>query len=284
MRHALLSFLLLVAACSSAPERVIDGGTNLAGCFIPSDGGVFVSGLPAPVPGCVADAGSTGVLDLAALGWLRSGGVLVVPPEAAAGKAVPVVFAFHGAGESGEAIREALALGPSTDAGVILVFPNAAAQQTWDIRPISADGRNVDALIRRLSQTYCIEPTRIYITGFSAGAVFTLFLGCNVPDTFRGMGVIAGADDRFSLSCCHSGISGIFIHGTNDEAFSLAEGLRAVGTTLVRDKCGSTAVTDDANCQTYSCPAPYAVDFCQWNGDHDIPPFAGAEIVRFFGL
>ena len=283
MRHALLSFLLLVAACSSAPERVIDGGSNLAGCLIPPDGGVFLSGLPTPVPGCVADAGPTGELDLAALGWLRSGGVLVVPPEAAAGKAVPVVFGFHGAGESGERIREALALGPSLDAGVIRVFPNAA-QGTWDIRAVSADGRNVDALIQNLSRTYCIDPARIYITGFSAGAVFTLFLGCNVPDTFRGMGVIAGVYDRFSLSCCHSGISGIFIHGTDDEAFSLAAGQRAVGTTLVRDGCDPTAVTDDATCQTYSCPAPYAVDFCQWNGDHDIPPFAGAEIVRFFGL
>ena len=173
MRHALLSFLLLVAACSSAPERVIDGGTNLAGCFIPPDGGVFLSGLPAPVPGCVADAGPTGVLDLAALGWLRSGGVLVVPPEAAAGKAVPVVFAFHGAGESGEAIRDALALGPSTDAGVILVFPNAAAQGTWDIRPVSADGRNVDALIQQLSDRTptpapVAAPAVFWMTAFSS--------------------------------------------------------------------------------------------------------------------
>lgn len=284
MRHALLAFPLLVAACSSAPDLVTDGGADLAGCFKPSDAGVFVSGLAAPVPGCVADAGPTGELDLAALGWSPQGGILVVPPEAAAGTAVPVVFAFHGANGSGAEARSRLGLEASADAGAIFIYPDAA-QGTWDIRPVSADGRRVDALIQRLSRSYCIDPQRIYMAGFSAGAVFTLFLGCNVPDTFRGMAVVAGADDRFSLSCCHSAISGIFIHGTRDEAFSLAEGQRARGFTLARDGCDpSSALTDDAYCQSYSCPAPYAVDYCEWDGDHDVPPFAGAEISRFFGL
>ena len=284
MRHALLALLILVAACSSAAERVTDGGGTPLACYIPSDGGVFVSGLPAPVPGCIADAGPTGELDLAALGWLRSGGILVVPPEAAAGSAVPVVFVFHGSGGTGAEARSMFNLEASADAGAIFVYPNAAAQQAWDIRPVSADGRNVDSLIRQLSQSYCIDPARIYMAGFSAGAVFTLYLGCNVPVTFRGLASVAGTDDRFDLRCCQSGISGIFIHGTQDDTISLAEGQRAVGTTLVRDKCGSTAVTDDANCQRYSGPVPYAVDFCQWNGSHDVPPFAGGEITRFFGL
>lgn len=172
----------------------------------------------------------------------------------------------------------------SADAGVIFVYPDGAAQLTWDIRPVSADGRNVDNLIRRLSQSYCIDPARIYMAGFSAGAVFTLYLGCNVPGTFRGMASVAGAADRFDLRCCQSGISGIFIHGTQDDTISFTEGQRALDTTLVRDKCDPGALTDDASCQRYSCPVPYAVDFCQWNGGHDVPPFAGAEIVRFFGL
>jgi polyhydroxybutyrate depolymerase len=284
MRHALLAFLMLLAACSSAPEKVIDGGTTALACFIPSDGGVFVSGLPAPIPGCTADAGPTGELDLAALGWLHSGGVMVVPAEAAAGTAVPVVFVFHGSGETGPEARSMFNLEASADAGVIFVYPNAAAQLAWDIRPLSADGLNVDTLIRRLSQSYCIDPARIYMAGFSAGAVFTLYLGCNVPGTFRGLASVAGADDRFELGCCRSGISGIFIHGTQDDTILLSEGQRSVDTTLVRDKCGSSTVPDDADCQAYSCPAPYAVDYCQWTGGHDVPPFAGGEIVRFFGL
>jgi poly(3-hydroxybutyrate) depolymerase len=284
MRHALLAVPLVVAACSSTPGVVTDGGAPPLACYIPADGGVFVSGLQAPVPGCIADAGPTGELDLAALGWLPSGGIMVVPPEAAAGTAVPVVLVFHGSGGTGAEARSMFNLEVSADAGVIFVYPDAAAQMTWDIRPVSADGHNVDKLIRQLSQTYCIDPARIYMAGFSAGAVFTLYLGCNVPGTFRGMASVAGADDRFELQCCHSGISGIFIHGTQDDTITIVEGTRALVTTLVRDKCDPNALTDDASCQRYSCPVPYAVDFCEWNGDHDVPPFAGAEIIRFFGL
>jgi poly(3-hydroxybutyrate) depolymerase len=163
------------------------------------------------------------------------------------------------------------------------VYPDAV-QGTWDIRPLSADGRRVDVLLRRLSQSYCIDPARIYMAGFSAGAVFTLYLGCNVPDTFRGMAVVAGSDQRFSRACCHSSISGLFIHGTEDEAFPLTDGQRARDFTLGRDDCGTAPSPDGAHCAGYSCPLPYAVDYCEWTGGHDVPPWAGAEISRFFSL
>ena len=283
MRQVPLAFFLLVTGCSSAPDLGTDAGTDLSQCFRPSDGGVFVTGLPAPIPGCAADAGATGELDLASLGWVREGGVLVVPPTAAAGTALPVVVVFHGAGGSGEQARARFGLEGPADGGAIFVYPNAA-QGTWDIRAASVDGRRVDNLLRRLAESYCIDRERIYMAGFSAGAVFTLYLGCNVPDTFRGMAVVAGSNERFSLSCCHSAISGIFIHGTQDEAFPLEEGQRARNYTLRRDGCASSSIPDGSQCQAYSCPVPYSVDYCEWSGDHDVPPWAGSEISRFFAL
>lgn len=283
MRQTLLVLPLVIAACSSAPDLGSGDAGDLSACFKPSDGGVFVSGLASPIAGCSADAGPTGELDLGALGWAREGGVMVVPPGAAAGTPTPVVFVFHGANQSGENARARFGLEGPADGGAIFVYPNAI-QGTWDIRAVSNDGRRVDVLIRKLAQSYCIDPERIYMAGFSAGAVFTLYLGCNVPDTFRGMAVVAGSDSRFSRTCCHSSISGIFIHGTEDEAFTLREGQLARNYTLHRDGCETTPTPDDALCQGYGCPAPYAVDYCEWTGDHDVPPFAGAEISRFFGL
>ena len=283
MRHLLVAPLLALLACSSAGQGNTDAGQIQAMCFLPVDGGVFVNGLPSPVPGCTASPGPVGELDLKALGWAPLGGVLVVPEGAAAGTAVPVVFVFHGAGDTGADARDVFQLEDAGAGPAIFVYPNGA-QGTWDIRPLSADGRRVDALLGLLSITYCIDPHRIYIAGFSAGAVFTLYLGCNVPGTFRGLASVAGADDRFELGCCKSGISGIFIHGTQDDTILLSEGQRSLDTTLVRDKCDPNALAGDANCQGYSCPVPYAVDYCQWTGGHDVPPFAGAEIMRFFGL
>jgi polyhydroxybutyrate depolymerase len=193
------------------------------------------------------------------------------------------VFVFHGAGKTGEEARARFGLEATTDAGAIFVYPNAI-QGTWDIRPASADGRRVDVLIRRLSESYCIDPRRIDIAGFSAGAVFTLYLGCNVPDTFQGMAAVAGSVQRFNQSCCHSTLSALFIHGTEDEAFPITEGQRARDLTLKRDGCGTTPTPEGAHCQDYDCPAPLDVGYCEWDGDHDVPPWAGGEITRFFGL
>jgi hypothetical protein len=79
-------------------------------------------------------------------------------------------------------------------------------------------------------------------------------------------------------------MSAMFIHGTMDDTIPISEGQHARNDTLGRDQCGSTPMPDDANCERYSCPAPLAVDYCEWAGDHDIPPFAADEVVRFFDL
>lgn len=280
MRHALLA-LLVLGACSTSTET--DGGGSFAPlCFAPPDGGVFVAGVSTPVPGCTAPAGQTGVLDLAALGWAPQGGVLVVPASAP-GTALPVVFAFHGAGGTGDDLRARLRLDDAVDGGAILVYPNAIAG-TWDITQVSPDGRRVDRLIGRLAQSYCIDPARIYLSGFSAGAVFTLYLGCNVPQTFAGIAVVAGSDSRFDTRCCTQPVSGIFIHGARDEAFSLVEGRAARANVVSRDHCAATTATDGAHCFGYACPSPWAVDGCEWDGDHAIPDWAGVEIARFFSL
>ncbi len=282
MRRALLALPLLLAGCSSGPGAAPDGGLFGATCFAPPDGGVFLTGLPAPVPGCTAPPSATGVLDLAALGWAPQGGVLVVPPSTA-GVALPVVFAFHGAGGSGAEARTRFALEGPIDGGAIVVYPNAI-QGTWDITRVSGDGRRVDRLIGLLSQHYCVDPERIYIAGFSAGAVFTLYLGCNVPGTFRSIAAVAGTDSRFDTGCCRAPVSGIFIHGTRDETIPIVEGRSARRDTLARDQCSTRSTPDGPNCVGYACPVPWAVEACEWDGDHDIPDWAGAEISRFFSL
>jgi predicted esterase len=282
MRHLLLA-LPLLAACSSESFSLPDGGAY-SGCYVPPDAGIFVNGLPSPIPGCSGVPGPTGTMDLATIGWSAQGGVLFVPPTAAPGTPLPAVFVFHGSGGTGQDARARFGLEGPADGGAIFVYPTAVQQNAWDIRPNSFDGRRLDLLLQKLTQSYCIDPNRIYLAGFSAGAVFTLYMGCNVPGPFHGMAVVAGTDDRFDTSCCTGTISGMFIHGTADDTIPIFEGQRARGDLLARDHCGSTPTPDDANCQRYNCPAPLAVDYCEWVGDHDIPPFAGEEITRFFGL
>lgn len=278
MRHLLL-IPALFAGCASPLPDVPDGGLLPTACFAPSDGGVFSTGLPSPVPGC-ALPGPSGVLDLADAGWSRQGGLLVVPPSTP-GAPLPVVFVFHGAGGTGEDARMRFALEGPADGGAIFVYPNAI-QGTWDIGPSSVDGRRVELLLRRLSEAYCIDPRRISIAGFSAGAVFTLYLGCNVPGSFLGMAAVAGTDQRFDDRCCTGSISTIVIHGTQDEAFDITQARTVRGRIAARDQCTlSSASQVDPLCLAYSCQSPWSLNYCEWSGDHDIPVWGGQEIWRF---
>ena len=282
MRHVLLA-LPLLAACSSESPSQPDGGVVVLGCYVPPDGGIFVNGLPSPIPGCTTAPGPTGTLDFTTIGW-PGFGVLFVPPTAAPGTPLPAVFVFHGSGGTGEDIRERFGLEGPADGGAIFVYPDAVQQAAWYIRANSFDGSRLDTLLQKLTQSYCVDPDRIYLAGFSAGAVFALYMGCNVPRPFHGMAAVAGTDLRFAPSCCTGTMSAMFIHGTMDDTIPISEGQHARNDTLGRDQCGSTPMPDDANCERYSCPAPLAVDYCEWAGDHDIPPFAADEVVRFFDL
>jgi len=279
MRRLLLA-LFVLTGCSDPLLPAADGGpVSSSQCFGPPDGGVFLSGLSAPVPGCALPAPDSGVFKLSTLDAIADG-VLVIPP-AADGTALPVVFAFHGAYETGAVAQEEFDLEGAADGGAIVVYPTAS-QGAWDIRPDSRDGLKLDRLLRSLSEAYCIDPRRIYIAGFSSGAVYTLWLGCNVPATFRALVAVAGTDTRFDLNCCKGSISGMSIHGTLDDSIPYSEGVEANNYVLVRDGCSTASTPDGAHCAAYTCPAPYAVDFCSWNGTHQVPDWAGAETWRFF--
>ena len=282
MRPTISASLLLALACSSA-EHVgpVDSGNLPLACFQPADGGVFLAGLPATAPGCSATA-DAGVFDLAALGWSSQGGVLVVPPTAR-GTALPVVVVFHAAYSSGELAREAFGLEGPADGGAIFLYPDAALG-TWDIRVNSTDGRKVDRLLQLLSDNYCIDPHRVFAAGFSAGAVFTLFLGCNVPQTFRAFGVVAGTDDRFDTRCCSGPLSTLLIHGTVDSVISYNAGMSAFTNVAIRDQCRlDSPVKDGTSCTLYpSCGTGRVTEWCSWFGEHEVPTWAGDTLWRFF--
>ncbi|HTS81984.1 MAG TPA: hypothetical protein VMH40_15385 [Myxococcaceae bacterium] len=277
MRPLLLASVVLWG-CSSGPDLVQPPPIDQV-CFVPADGGVFVNGFPLPIPGCASRSGDAGVLDLRTEGLWAKGGVLVVPPVDA-GVALPVVVVFHGAGGFGTFIRQDFQLEGPADGGAIFVYPNAL-QGTWDIGPSSADGLALDRLLGELARRYCIDPGQIDLAGFSAGAVFTLYMACNEGPTFRAVASVAGTSDRFDTACCKAPVSTILIHGTQDPTIDFPSGLATRDDVRQRNHCGTTSSPDSAECVTYAgCSKP--LDWCVWDGMHEVPAWAGAEAWRFF--
>jgi polyhydroxybutyrate depolymerase len=271
--------LLLVLGCSTPTEVPLSPPLQ-AICPGSPDGGVFVTGVETPSPGCSAPPAPTGVIDLPS-GRNRPGGLFVVPPPAG-GSPLPVVFVFHGAGGSGAEIREELTVEPAADGGAIFVYPNAAAG-TWDIRSTSPDYRMVNNVLGRLSNEYCIDGQKVFLAGFSAGAVFALYVGCNAAPVFRAVGSVAGTVFRFDRRCCTGPISAVLVHGDADSAIPLDQGRSTRNYLLAEDGCGTSPVPDSPECVTYpGCAAGLAVDWCEHPGEHFVPPWAGAELWRFF--
>lgn len=121
----------------------------------------------------------------------------------AAAAPYPIVFLFHGAGQSANSFygrpgmvqMEALA-----DAqGKILVFGQGTLGTTvntpgaWDSTgAIRDDALYAEELIAFLLANLNADATRVFAAGFSNGGHFTHFLGATMPCMFRAIGVVEG--------------------------------------------------------------------------------------------
>ncbi len=105
-------------------------------------------------------------------------------------KKVPMVIYFHGinctalygAEQSGWAAI-------AKKEGFIAVFPNPAIEERWNVWDddrLPSDMAFIMALIRHMKETYPVDETRIYASGFSMGSMMTNAITCSYPEVFAG--------------------------------------------------------------------------------------------------
>lgn len=115
----------------------------------------------------------------------------------------PIIFAFHGIGDSPEAMANYSQLDRlASRNGFILVYP-AARKSMW--ATIDATHENVDdnpdvrffdELLRHLSDRYDIDRNRIYAVGMSNGASFAQLLASARPGYLAAVVAHSGAKPR----------------------------------------------------------------------------------------
>ena len=126
----------------------------------------------------------------------------VVVPQSVTTKA-PVVFAYHGIGDSPEAMAAYSQLDQlAADEGILLIYP-AGINAMWaafDVAPNSLDEnpdvRFFDALLRHVNANYSINLARVYLVGMSNGASFVHVLANARPDTIAGVVAHSGPRPR----------------------------------------------------------------------------------------
>ena len=144
----------------------------------------------------------------------------------------PLVLGFHGHGSSPAAFERFTGLSRLSDArGFIAVFPQGEVgpdgfvgwNTSRDKDPKTDDLGFVRALLAELRGTLCLDPRRIYATGFSNGGGFTAVLACDLADRIAAFAPVAG-DYYPQPGGCHPSraVALLEIHGTADSIIPYA--------------------------------------------------------------
>ena len=175
------------------------------------------------VPGAAAAQSKSGMRTLRAGGLERSY-LVHLPAPRPAGRALPLVLVFHGAGGRPRGIADHTGFSRVADReGFIAVYP-AGIRNRWNDgrgRPSTPydDVAFIRAMLDTLLRTERIDPARIYATGISNGAMFVHRLACELPGVLAAIAPVAGALPAAIAPGCAGAppVSVLAIQGTEDQ-------------------------------------------------------------------
>jgi polyhydroxybutyrate depolymerase len=187
--------------------------------------------VPTTSGGCASPASpGTTTLSLAIGGRQRT--VIVHVPSSAPGVAVPLVLNMHGSGSDAVQQEGLTGMDAVADAdSFIVAYPQGEIPSgtgfDWNVPneplvdgalPPAGSPNDVAFLMKLpsvLEQRYCVDPQRVYATGFSGGARMASQLGCDAPNEFAAVAPVSGL--RLPTPC--PGIRPVPVvafHGTAD--------------------------------------------------------------------
>jgi polyhydroxybutyrate depolymerase len=162
--------------------------------------------------GCSSDDHGAGIQSshairqcLRAPGHQEAGSQLVNIPRGL--PATPaLVIAFHGLGQGGPRLSHGSDLDAASQRHhFVVAYPDANTGFRWQLnhRDGDEDVENTSALIDALVRRVCVDPHRVYLTGFSNGAGFAARAGCELADRVAAIAPVAGS--YRSLDPCPAG-------------------------------------------------------------------------------
>lgn len=181
---------------------------------------------------------------------------VIAPDDVAAGERLPVVFALHGLGvDSATTARVADWRGAVAADRFVAVFPQGLAN-SWNMGPccppanlVGTDDRSfLDDLVALVQDRPDVDSDRMYMTGFSNGALMVYAYTCQRPGVFAAIAPMAGSN----VSGCEPAepISLLHQHGDADLVVPYNGGL-GIGSLIssapfprVRDSVAAWAAAD----------------------------------------
>lgn len=244
---------------------------------------------PLRSPGGAAAGGDTVERHLALGGADRS---YLLLDDGAAGKPAPLVIALHGGGGTGATMVPRWADKARAE-GIVVAFPNGLGRMarvgTWNAGGCCGyamsegvdDVAFVRAVIDDVARTRPVDPSRIYVTGMSNGAMLTHRVAIALSDRIAGAAIVAGAlfGDEAPPK---SPVPVLIMHGVKDQVVGFDGGMspmsfvaraqrkpflpvtKAVDFWVKADGCATPPVSTppgEVTFQRWSCPGGGEVVF-----------------------
>jgi polyhydroxybutyrate depolymerase len=219
-------------------------------------------------------------------------------PEGYDGKTnLPVVFLFHGSGQTVEQVMNTTDLSKVADKKKFIIAAPVGMYPFFGMNSWNADldpqGVNdiefVKDLIKEISSKVAIDKKRIYATGYSGGARMSSRLGCELPNVIAAIGPVAGLQCDVNCTLTHS-ISIIAFHGTADMLNSYSPAENSVSCWVEKNGCNKTPTTrkisEDVILISYAgCKGNAEVVFYRINdGGHTWPDSPRADAYEKRGM
>jgi polyhydroxybutyrate depolymerase len=185
-----------------------------------------------------------------ALGHARTY-TLVVPDGYDPSRPYPLVFVLHGGGSTAAGARTQTDLEKVAAGRAVFVYPDAPGSN-WNLdAPASSNGDVAlfDAILLTAHNSLCIDPRRVFVTGFSNGAYMANQLGCKRGERIRAVVTHAGGgpyetsggsyDASGHLVCPGKAVASLVVHGNSDGTVPPAEGQKSIDHWSYANRCGS---------------------------------------------
>ncbi|MEW6270027.1 MAG: PHB depolymerase family esterase [Thermodesulfobacteriota bacterium] len=253
---------------------------------------------------CAGKGGVAGTREVTInAGGVERSFVLTVPESALQGRPVPLVTLFHGVFGSAAGIEAVTGFAQkAAEEGFILAAGDGVGR-SWNAGVCCepAVSENVDDvgftrdMVAVIESEYCIDPERVYATGFSNGAAMVFRLACDAADLFAAFAPVGGSLALFP--CEPSATRPVqIINNVEDPIVPFALGEFSFGELVKHNSCSaareSVELAPNATCDVAAeCAGGATTELCAVTGlGHDWPggandpqgPFRATDAVWEF--
>jgi poly(3-hydroxybutyrate) depolymerase len=218
--------------------------------------------------------------------------LLDVPSNADNQTPLMLVFALHGYDMNNVSVVGLYNFTSRSNGKAITVYPqgegpppgdtshwgDGVLKSTWNAN--DANYTFLQTLMADLEDRFCVDTSRVFISGFSMGGFFTNSIACAHSDWFRGFAPVEGGGPG---SCADKNAKpAIIIHqGTADTLVTSTTGEATRDFWIMQNGCSQTTSATLTGCESYGdCAEP--VLYCVGNWGHTIDSKATANIWSFF--